>query len=247
MSLIKIVLTMMINNILRAVRVHLHTGLFIATLVLVMASCMDNEDSSRPQPVPVAYVSIYNAAPDSPGLDIIVDNRRVNSYPFDYTDYSGYQNFFTGDRSIKFNAVNAANALVDTTFTFNEGKTYSIFVIDKLSSIEALVVKDSAAAPAAGKAMVRFIHLSPDAPALDVSLAGTQGLTFSGKSFRNASDFIEVDAKTQSFQIMQANGTDVLLKADNINLHPGGFYTIIVRGFANPPAGNKNILSVEVI
>ncbi|MDQ2657990.1 MAG: DUF4397 domain-containing protein, partial [Bacteroidota bacterium] len=154
-------------------------------LLVLLSSCMDDDDGLVTEPVEVAYVSIYNAAPDAPDLDIIVDGRVINRNPFDYTSYSGYLNFFTGSRDIKFTAVNANNALVDTTFNLENGKAYSLFAVNVVPDVEALLVVDSTAAPASGKAMVRFVNLSPDALAFDVSAAeGSSAFGFSDTSFK---------------------------------------------------------------
>jgi len=217
-------------------------------LLVLLVSCMNDDDDLVSEPVEVAYVSIYHASPDAPDLDIIVDGRVINQNPFDYTSYSGYLNFYTGDRSIKFNAANANNALIDTTFNFVTGRVYSLFAIDRFPDIEALLVEDSAATPAEGKAMIRFVHVAPDAPAFDIAVADQAGAPlFAGKSFKQSTNFQEIDASTYTFQVRNAGGTDVVLSAEDVDIQPGRYYTIITRGFASPPQGNTHVLSVEVL
>ncbi len=224
------------------------TLFFCMTLLVLLASCMDDDDGLVTEPVEVAYVSIYNAAPDAPDLDIIVDGRVINRNPFDYTSYSGYLNFFTGTRDIKFSAVNANSALVDTTFNLENGKAYSLFAVNVLPDVEALLVVDSAAAPASGKAMVRFVNLSPDASAFEVSAAeGASALAFAQTAFKQATAFSEVDADTYTFEVKNAGSSDVIIKAEDVEIRPGRYYTIITRGFVTAPAGNNNVLSVEVL
>ena len=217
-------------------------------LLVLLVSCLDDDDGVVREPVEVAYVSIYHAAPDAPDLDIVVDGRVINRNPFDYTSYSGYLNFFTGSRDIEFKAENADNALVDTTFNFEDGKAYSLFAVDKLPEVEALLVVDSASTPAEGKAMVRFVHLSPDAPAFDISTGDAEAAPlFAGKGFKEATVYQEIDANTYSFDVKNAGGSEVILSAEGVEILPGRYYTIITRGFVNPPAGNNNVLSIEVL
>jgi hypothetical protein len=219
---------------------------FSVALVTLLISC-DNDDDMVTQPVEVAYVSIYHAAPDAPDLDIVVDGRVINFNPFDYTSYSGYLNFYTGDREIKFRAGNANNALIDTTFNFEDGKAYSLFAVNSMPDVEALLVVDTAAAPAQGKAMIRFVHLSPDAPAFELTAAGTASPLFPERSFKEATSFQEVDAKTYTFEVRNKGGSDVVLSAEDVEILPGKYYTIITRGFLNPPSGNNHVLSLEVL
>ena len=233
-------------NSSRSLFAKLRASIIAVALVVFMMSCLDDDNADTVQPVPVSYVSIYNASPDAPALDVIVDSKRVNAYPFDYTDYSGYLNFYTGERNFTISSFNASNALVDTTLNLVQGNAYSLFLIDRVSSLETLLVRDSTAAPATGKAVVRFVHLSPDAPQVSVNVAGDSTELFTQTGFRSVTSFKEVDAKTYSFEVKDANG-NVLLNAKDVNLESGGYYSILVRGFATPPAGSNNALSVEVI
>jgi hypothetical protein len=233
----------MIENFKTAL-IKLRAWMLAVLLIVIMASCIDDSENPNVQPVPVAYVSLYHASPDAPGLDVLVDNRLISYNTFDYTDYSGYLNFYTGNRNIRFNTFNASNALIDTTYNFEAGKTYSVFVIDKLTDIEALIVRDSAAAPAEGKAMVRFVHLSPDAVALSAVISGEASSLFAERSFKDVSNFVEVDAKEYAFEV---KGSGVDITTNKVNLVAGRYYTILVRGFAEPPSGNQNVISVEVL
>jgi hypothetical protein len=233
------------NNVLHFVS-RFRSIFFSVALIVLLASCNDDEDFVS-EPVEVAYVSIYHASPDAPEFDILVDGRQINRNPFDYSSYSGYLNFFTGSREITFKTYHANNALIDTTFSFEDQKAYSLFAINRLTNIEALLVVDTAAAPAQGKAMVRFVHLSPDAPAFDVVSDKSEDPLFAGKSFKQATAFQEIDADTYIFEIRNAGQVTEVLSAEDVDILPGRYYTIITRGFANPPGGNTNVLSVEVL
>lgn len=213
-------------------------------LVFLLASCMDDDNGTN-DPIPVAYVSIYHESPNAPGLDVLVDNRQVNRLEF--TDYTGYLNFYTGDRNFKINSFNATNALIDTTVHLVDGGFYSVFIINSLDKVETLTVRDSASAPADGKAMVRFINLSPDAPAVDVTANEGSSPLFRGQTFKAPSEFVEIDATESSFVVKSVDNNEALVDVSDVIIQPGKYYTIITRGFVNPPAGNENALSVEVI
>jgi hypothetical protein len=224
------------------------TLLSIALLTFFLSGCLD-EDATEVAPVPQGYVSIYHASPDAPSLDVLVDNRPLSSRPFAYTDHSSYLNFYTGNRNLKFNVANAASALVDTTFSVADGKVYSVFVINTLSKgLESLIIADSSAAPETGKAMVRFVNLSPDAPAFDVVANNeTSNLLFQNTAFKGATAFHSIDAGTYTFDVKQTGTQTSAVSANKISILPGGFYTIITRGFITPPAGNSNVLSIEIL
>ena len=94
----------------------LKSFLYLAAFVLLLASCSLDDDRNATDPIPVAYVSIYHASPNAPELDIYVDERPVNRLEF--TDYTGYLNFYTGDRHFKVNPFNASRVSLSKTLSF---------------------------------------------------------------------------------------------------------------------------------
>jgi hypothetical protein len=232
-------------NVRRMIRVSWPT--LLACFALVgMVGCLDDDDSNA-VPEPVAFVSIYNASPDAPPLDIVVDGRQINSTPFEYAENSGYLRFFTGERNLEFSPFDADNVVIDSTVTFEDKKVYSVFVVDEYENAELLIVQDSSSAPASGKAKIRFINLSPDASGISLKEIGQTDNLFEPQSFKEVSDFVEVDAKSYDFQASSAGGGDAVLQLPDTNLQSGGFYTVIVRGYETPPGGNSNVLSAAVV
>ena len=216
------------------------------TFLLVVTGCkLDNDEEPLPS---VAYVSIYQASPNSPGLNIILDEKVINGgESFEYTDHTGYLRFFTGNRTLEFGPFGASNVVTDTTMKFEDAKAYSVFVVNTYQKVDLLVLNDDTSAPAAGKAKVRFLNLSPDAPEIDLQVVDTGVPVITGQSFKEASEFVEVDARKYDFQVKTASGTDMLLTLPNAALLEGWSYTIIVRGFKTPPVGSESVLSAELI
>ena len=232
-------------NMKRMIRVSMPTLLACFTLVW-MVSCLDNDDTN-PQPTPVAFVSIYNASPDAPPLDIVVDGQQINAGPFDFAEYSGYQRFFTGARNFQFSPFDANNVVIDSTVTFEDQKVYSVFVVDEFEKTELLVLNDSSPAPAAGKAKIRFINLSPDGDEAAIREDGQADNIIGGLLFKQASDFIEVDAKSYDFQITAGGAGDIILQVPDTNLQSGVYYTVVLKGYETPPGGNTHVLSAQVL
>lgn len=220
----------------------------IAGTALLMTGCLNDDDNNvTPIDVPVSYVSLYNASPDAPALNILVDNRPLTSSPFGYADNTGYLRFYTGERNLKFGPYGADNVTVDTVVTLVDNKAYSIFVVDNFQHAEVLVLTDtSASAPAAGKAMIRFVNLSPDAQPLSLKVKDASGTLTGETSFKEATDFMPVDANSSyNLDVVSAAGTE--LNLPNVSLREGVYYTLLVRGYKTPPSGNTNVLSGEVI
>ena len=214
-----------------------------ASTAMVVASC-DMDDDSNVQPIPVSYVSIYNAIPDAPELDVTVDSRLVNPRAFRFGDNSYYQNFYTGERKFEISPFGGSNVIADTTFTLTDGNAYSIFMVDEYSKAQLLVTNDSAAFSTEGKVKVRLINLSPDASPVSLKLNTT--VLIQNQPFKSASAFVELDPDSYNFEIISSGGEQPIL-LPNTDLQSGAVRTIIVRGFRNPPAGNANVISAEIV
>jgi hypothetical protein len=211
-----------------------------------MFSCV--KDSDIPTPTGIGYVNVYNVSPEAPSLDIYLNATKINSSSFDYSKYSGYLNFTSGSNILEFYKYNTTTKLVGTTINVKEGKPYTFFVYDSASQLKTWFLRDSSAVAAAGQSMVRFINLSPDAGEVSLKITSDTGSPiFAGKPFRSASQFIGIESKIYSFDLVDdATGT-VLTTVDEINLASGGYYTILTRGFVSPPSGNTNQITFQVL
>ncbi|KYG75438.1 DUF4397 domain-containing protein [Roseivirga echinicomitans] len=219
--------------------------MMLVATVFILSSCNNDDGDSLPENV--AYVSLYQASPNAPAMDIGIDNRQLNIYPFDYTDYTGYLRFYTGSRYFEFTPANANNVVADTTWTLSAGRTYSIFTVGNYNDLKVLKLEDNSDAPSDGKAKVRLVNLSPDAPTLEVKADGQTDPLFSGSNFMDASDFTELTAAEYDLMVTSPDDNGIQLNVPDIKFQNGYYYTIILRGYHVPPAGNNNALSVEII
>lgn len=221
------------------------TSLFlvlIAATALSLNTGCSEDDTSTPTPTPTptaqARVLVTHASPDAPGVDLLVDNQKVNERPLTFPNNTGYLSVNAGTRNVKVNAAGTTTTVIDANLPLEANRNYSVFAIDSLSKISALVTNDDLTAPAAGKAHVRFIHLSPNAPAVDVSVAGQaagQGL-FTNRAFNKTitaeqQAFTPVDAGTVNLEVREAGTTNVVLNLSNIRLDTGKIYTVFAKGF----------------
>ncbi len=211
--------------------------------VLCMTSCLEDDSD----PVPVAYVSIFHASPDAPDLDVVLDDRQLFNEPLEYTDYSRYLQFYTGNRDLEFTPYDASNVLADTSYNFQAGKVYSVFVTNQVANLSTLIVEDEIDSLDEDKAWVRFIHLSPDTPALDFTIGEEDTPLFANRLFRQATDFTEVTPDTYDLSVKAAGDDDALVTESDEEFEAGGIYTVLIQGFTDTPTGNSNDLSIQII
>lgn len=225
------------------------TSLFtIFTLfsLVFLGSCI-NDDETEPLPQePLSYISIYHVSPNTAPLNILVDNSRINSFPFEYEDYSGYLRFYAGKTAFKFTPTNASNTLADTTITMGKDSLYSLFIIADSNTVETLVTLDNIKLQDTENALVRTLHASPDTP--EVKIVFTTG-TIADKTiaYGAVSGFTEVATGKFSFEVQDATTEEVLATVTNVDFLSQRVYTIVVKGYSEPPTGNTNTLKVEVV
>lgn len=191
----------------------------------------DDDDDETPTPTPTyGKLMAVHASPDAPGVDLLIDNAVQNSSALTYPNNTSYIQVQTGTRNVKINATGTSTTVINASVTIEENKNYTVFAIDSLASIEPLVLTDDLTAPASGKAHVRFVHLSPNAPAVDVAVTGGAVL-FSDYTFKEYSAFTPLATNTYNLEVRLAGTSTVVLPLPGIALTAGKIYTIFAKGF----------------
>jgi hypothetical protein len=209
---------------------NLILALTIATTAFMFVGCSDEETPVTPVNTPSnSLVKVIHASPDAPGVDLLVDNT-VAGTNLTFPNNTGYLTVNSGTRNIKVNVTGTMTTVIEANVDFMQNKNYSVFAVNSVSNIEPLLVEDDLTVPAQGKVHVRFIHLSPDAPAVDITLTdGT--IVFGNKSFKEFTAFTPLDAGTYDLQVRVAGTPTVALDLPGITLEAGKIYTVFAKGF----------------
>lgn len=206
------------------------TLVFALTLTSIFSSC--KKDKENPTPTPKsANLSIIHAAPGAPELSFFVDKVKKNTAALTYNTVIAYQSISSGKRELSATKKDVADILVKEEVVLAPDRSYSVFVADKTANALVVVV-DDLTAPAADKAKIRFINLSPDAGSVDLAVTGKTEVLVAKKAFKESSDFInstEVGAEI-NFEIRENAKTTVLATLPKIKIEKGKIYTIYAKG-----------------
>ena len=206
---------------------YLSMFLILVLGITVFTGCSDDEEIVTP-PVAKSKVLVTHASPDAPGVDLLVDNA-VAGTNLTFPNSTGYLEVNSGTRNVKVNVTGTSTTALQANLNLAADKNYSVFAVNNVASIEAVVLEDNLTAPASGKAHVRFIHLSPNAPAVDITLTdGT--VVFGDYIFKEASAFTPLNAATYNLQVRLAGTSTVVLELPNIALTAGKIYTVFAKG-----------------
>jgi len=216
------------------------TGMFC----LVLSSCTKIE--VNPTQTPITALSVTQASSDVSVVDVVVDNTKINSLGLLYGQSTGYIGLSPGKGTITFiNDVTTAPIITDSV-DFIQNTMYSAFLVNATTSPSVFLTKDTLNKPASGFAGIRFIDLSPDAPAVDLVVQGGATLV-SNRSFEGFSSFVPLAAgNSYTFEIHQTGTTKVLATLSKTGITAGYLYTIWFHGLAaGTTAGNQ--LAVDII
>lgn len=203
--------------------------LLLAFGLVTFTACSDDENNNMVAPTTSkANLKVIHASPDAPGVDLLVDNTVVGTN-LTFPNFTPYLEVNAGTRNIKVNVTGTSTTAIQANLNLEANKNYSVFAVNNVASIEPLVFEDNLTSPASGKAHVRFIHLSPNAPAVDIT-TNTGVVLFPNYSFKNATSFTPIDAGTYNLQVRLAGTSTVVLDLPGISVASGKIYTVFAKG-----------------
>ncbi len=205
----------------------------------------DNDDGAAYEDLSDTQVMAVNLTPNAGPVDLYVDDESAGTN-LAYSENTGYMNLNSGTRTIRVNTAGTQNAVSETDLDCQTGKRYTYLVAD--DNMEPLVLEDDFTPPPAGMAYVRFVHLAPDAPPVDVAADGT--VLFNNVAYGesdNGGMFTAVDAGTYDLEVRAAGTNTPVLTVNNVALNEGAIYTLVAEGYANPVPGQPalNVLVIE--
>lgn len=203
----------------------------IAALSVFATSCSEDEDDTANQQ---ARVMVVHASPNAPAVDVRVNNT-VAASNLAFPSNTQYLNVNAGAANFKVSPTGTTNYVIDANAQLNANANYSVLAVNTVNNISASVVMDDLTAPAAGQAHVRFFHLSPDAPAVDIATRDGNVL-FANRSFNDQSTnaaratFTAIPAGTYNLDVRLAGQSTVALQLPAVTVEAGKIYTVFAKG-----------------
>lgn len=213
-------------------------GALLASLPLASA----NADKAR--------VRVVHASPDAPAVDVLVNNslRAFQNVEFnEITQYAVVDADFYNVKVVPEGG-SSSSAVIDANLNLPFYSFLTVVAVNTLDKIEPLVlVDDPSPLPSllsANSARVRFVHASPNAPAVDIKVMNGPFL-FQNVSFKGVGDYIPVPGGRVDLEVRVA-GTDIVaLTVPALLLRPGTTYTIFATGLAGGQPGLNAIVAQD--
>jgi hypothetical protein len=251
----------------------------IATTLFFASSCKKTDYlniDAADRPALVAHISFVNARPVNVGIQFWTYTTQVTKTAVPINGRSPYLDAQFGDVQINF--TEGTNTSYKASRQFGNSPTFSssggpngpianyyhtiLAVKNTKATADSLILfYDDLAAPAAGKAKIRFVHLAPGNDNVDFGIAGqtalftntTYGraggsvLTGTGFNTWSIGPFVTVDAGTVNFQVTKTSDHSAVSilnnQLSNINLQAGKIYTIYINGTQGGTAVGATVIT----
>lgn len=220
----------------------INRSLLVVVATFMFASCFvgcSNKDQTTTQPQ--TKIMLIHAAAGGPDSIIVQAYNGVTiqtvSTSQPYLKNTGYMEATSGTYMFIIDTANQLDQgyLTYQILTLGTSSGYSFFLYDSSkTAARTFLVNEDLTTPSADTAHIRFFHLSPDAPAVTVTIGSNN--IFGNRTFYDMSSvtlkFNRQLKGTYPITIYEAGTTNVLASLPAVELKEKTIYSLTLTGFA---------------
>jgi Domain of unknown function (DUF4397) len=173
-----------------------------------------------------AMVRVVHLSADTPAVDLYVDETKtVPATPFKTA--SKYRALAPGAHTFAIRPAGAAGSTpaASVRASVRADAPYTVVLMGQQGKLQAIVTKDDFTAPPAGRAKLRAIVAAPQAPPVDIGVAGGP-ILFRDVKFGDVTPFVTVAAGRMSVEVRQAGTSRVLFTQGAARIPAGMIVTL---------------------
>ncbi|WP_229120612.1 DUF4397 domain-containing protein [Halapricum desulfuricans] len=197
-------------------------------------------DGRGPAPEPEGRLRVAHMSPNAPNVDVYVNGDAVLE-DVAFGAVSSYLTVPAAEHEIEITAAGDPDTSVFSgPVTVAPDTDYTVAATGELGDdadqpFEPLVLEDDNSEVGSDQSRLRVVHVSPDAPAVDVTAAGGDVVLFDGVPY-GGSGYVEVAANDYTVEIRgdtDTNDGEVVADFD-VSLGGGTVYTAFAAGYLTP-------------
>ena len=168
-----------------------------------------------------SLVRVFHAAPQAPNVDVYVNDQMVFSN-LAFGDFTRYVYLDEGEYNVSvYLAGQKDRPVINQMVDVPSQQIFTIAATGNLDNLGLLVIPDKVSkSPSQNYSSVRVIHLSPNAPGVDILVDG------------EGTDYVDLNPGTYNVNVVLNTDKSVVLPL-KVTLNPDKIYTIYIIG--NPP------------
>ena len=174
-----------------------------------------------------SLVRVFHAAPQAPNVN---DQMVFSNLAFG--DFTRYVYLDEGEYNVSvYLAGQKDRPVINQMVDVPSQQIFTIAATGNLDNLGLLVIPDKVSkSPSQNYSSVRVIHLSPNAPGVDILVDGDT--LFEDISFGEGTDYVDLNPGTYNVNVVLNTDKSVVLPL-KVTLNPDKIYTIYIIG--NPP------------
>jgi len=178
-----------------------------------------------------SLVRVFHAAPQAPNVDVYVNDQMVFSN-LAFGDFTRYVYLDESEYNVSvYLAGQKDRPVINQMVDVPSQQIFTIAATGNLDNLGLLVIPDKVSkSPSQNYSSVRVIHLSPNAPGVDILVDGDT--LFEDISFGEGTDYVDLNPGTYNVNVVLNPDKSVVLPL-KVTLNPDKIYTIYIIG--NPP------------
>lgn len=177
----------------------------------------------------VGFFRFLHAVPDAPNVDLYSYARSISrNIPFG--QYIGYVPLVAEPHQISIYPTGTdEHQALTQLITIGTDSITTLAAVGRENNMQFLEISGANQSTDRNQATLRFAHLSPNAPSVDITLPdGT--ILFGNIGFKQVSPSIPIDPSITELQVRIAGTPNVVLSAPNLQLEPNKAYTLYALG-----------------
>ena len=220
---------------------------FYAALLLISIFGLNGCKKDEVDTNAYTYISVVNASPTVSTYDVFLSGARINSAALPSGGAVPYSQRLAGSYELKFSIAGRAESVLTKTVSLPQDAYQTFFLVGRTAPFDGFMTTEEVSATSTTHAYVRFVNVSPDAPALDLAIKGGAAVV-TNRAFKTASAFTPVAAGTYIFDIKETSNGTVRTATESVTIGANLYYTVLVKGLLAPAAGGLELpLSAQVM
>lgn len=191
------------------------------------------------------YVRVFHTVPDAPNVDIYADGNKIVE-DLSYGENTDYLSIPEGTYMISLYATGTDTPVISNMLTIHRNTMMTVAAVGMLNNIGFLAIPDANMPMEKGRSMLRFAHLSPNAPAVDIILPDGTPI-FQNVSFKQLTNYAAVPPGNYTVIVRLAGTTNNVLTVPNLNLGADKYYTAYAIGLAGGTPSLEAVLLTDMI
>ncbi|MBQ3615172.1 MAG: DUF4397 domain-containing protein [Anaerotignum sp.] len=189
------------------------------------------------------YIRFLNASPGEQRVDIYVNGRKVADSLL-YREFTEYMKVFPGwYRIAVYAAGTRRNPLTVTTLRIRANDIITMAVTGLSGDISTQTINDSRRWLGGNNAYVRFVQLSPNAPAMDAYW--DDALVLAELNYGDVSRYLQTTAGSHNLKMRDSLSGANLVESPDVSVENGKAYTIYIVGDINDRTGLQILVPLE--